>query len=126
MSRRAARLFLLGLGAARLVEGLYAVVATDSFLRVLGSEIHVPGARAGFRMKSGRDVALGLLSLTAVGDDARLADLAMTTVVVDTVDAAAVLIDGRQAFGSPVFPAGAVLGLGVALTAAFAARSLRR
>ncbi len=123
--RTLARLLVLGLGAARLVEGVGATVATRPFLRLLGADEPEPGAVAGFRMKSGRDVALGLLTLAAARDDRRLAELAATAVVVDGVDGLAMALDGRATFGTPTYPAGAVLGVVVAGAAAWAARELR-
>ncbi|MEE8600810.1 hypothetical protein [Euzebya tangerina] len=124
--RRTARLFIIGLGVARLVEGTAATISPGPVLDIIGDDISTADSRASFRMKSGRDVALGLMTLKAMRDDRRLAELALASVVVDAVDGLAVTLDGRDAFGAPVYPAGAVLGFAVAGAAAWSARALRR
>lgn len=123
--RRIARLLVLGLGVARLGEGVVEVSAPRWFLARLGTAETPAQVHLGFRMKGGRDVALGLLTLFAVGDDDRLGDLAMATVVVDGADGLAVALDGGRTLGPPVDRAGAVLGFATAAAAWWATRQLR-
>lgn len=123
--RRLARLLVTGLGAARLGEGIVEVAAPGWFLARLGTPDTPAQVHLGFRMKGGRDAALGLLTLFALGDDDRLADLAVAAVAVDAVDGLAVAMDGGRTLGPPVDPAGAVLGVATAAAAWWAARQLR-
>ena len=123
--RRLARLFVIGLGAARLGEGAVEVAAPGWFLARLGTPHSPAQVHLGFRMKGGRDAALGLLTVAALGDDRRLADLAAAAVVVDAADGLAVALDRGRTLGPPVDPAGAVLGFATAAVAWWAAHQLR-
>lgn len=123
--RRIARVLVRGLGGARLLQGTAEVLAPRRFLGVLGTAETPAPVHLGFRMKGGRDVALGLLTARARSDDARLADLALAAVVVDGVDGLAVALDRGRTLGPPVDPWGGVLGAAVAVAALWASRALR-
>jgi hypothetical protein len=123
--RRLGRLFVLGLGVARIAAGTVQTASPRTFLGLLGTPDTPAQTQMGFRMKGGRDLALGLLTLASRDDDDRLADLALAAVVLDGVDGVAVALDRGRTLGAPVDPAGAVLGFAVAGMAVWAARSLR-
>ncbi|CAN5172007.1 hypothetical protein BH23ACT9_BH23ACT9_21460 [soil metagenome] len=123
--RRLARLFVLGLGAARVGAGMAQVVAPRVFLTSIGAPEAPAQTQMGFRMKGGRDVAMGLMTWAARGDDDRLAEIAMAAVVIDLVDGSSVVLDRGRTLGPPADPLGAVLGFGVAAAAWWAARGLR-
>ena len=134
--------FGLGLAAARIVVGTTEVLFPKLFLRALGRRgSATDGAALGFRMKGGRDAAIGLatlgaaalllgLSLAAVrfalGDRSTFAQLTAAGVIIDGVDGLAVARDGGRTLRSPVHPVGAWLGYAVALGAAVAAWVLGR
>lgn len=120
-----ARLFAVGLGLVRLGWGGVQVVTPGLFARAIG----VDGAASSpvaWRMKGGRDIALGLAALMADRrDDVQLLALvSAAAVVVDGVDGVAVHADAGRALRWPVHPWGAWLGYGVAATAAVAAAVL--
>ena len=125
----AAIAFALGLGVARVVAGLAEVLFPRLFLRAVGtSGAATPGAAVGFRMKGGRDLAIGLSTLASAtnGDREGVATMTALGVIVDAIDGLAVSRDGGRAIGRPVFPHGATLGYVVAAAAAWAATVLRR
>ena len=125
----AAITFALGLAVARVVVGLVETLFPRLFLRVLGHRgSATPGAAVGFRMKGGRDLGVGLLTLGAAlaGDRSSVATLTATGVVIDAVDGLAVARDGGETLRRPVFPSGATLGYVVAAGAAAAAWVLGR
>ena len=121
--------FGLGLATARLVVGLVEVLFPRLFLRVLGRRgSATDGAALGFRMKGGRDVAIGLASLgaAAMGDRDTFAQLTAAGVVIDGVDGLAVSRDGGSAMRGFVTGGGSRLGYVVAAGAAAAAWVLGR
>jgi|AntRauTorcE11897_2_1112592.scaffolds.fasta_scaffold57143_2 hypothetical protein len=125
----AAIAFALGLAFARVGGGLVEVLFPKLFLRIVGRKgSATDGAALGFRMKGGRDVAIGLATLAAATNRDRIAvaNLTATGIVVDAIDGLAVHRDGGQSLRSPVFPHGAWLGYLVAIVAGLAAAILRR
>lgn len=125
----AAIAFALGLGVARVVGGLVEVLFPRLFLQVVGrSGSATPGAAVGFRMKGGRDLAIGLSTLAAATNGDRLAVANMTALgtIIDAVDGLAVARDAGESMRRPVFPLGAWLGYVVGAAAAAAAGVLRR
>lgn len=125
----AAITFALGLAVARVAAGLVETLFPRLFLRVLGHRgTATSGAAMGFRMKGGRDLGIGLLTLGAAfaGDRSSVATLTATGVVIDAVDGLAVARDAGETMRRPVFPQGATLGYVVAAGAAAAAWVLGR
>ncbi len=121
--------FGLGLAVARLVVGLTEVLFPKLFLRVLGRRgSATDGAALGFRMKGGRDVALGLATLgaAALGDRSAFAQLTAAGVIIDGVDGLAVARDDGAAMRGFVTSGGSLLGYVVAGGAAVAAWILGR
>lgn len=121
--------FGLGLAVARLAAGLAEVLFPKLFLRVLGRKgAATDGAALGFRMKGGRDVAIGLATLgaAAMGDRATFAQLTAAGVIIDGVDGLAVKRDGGAAMRGFVTSGGSWLGYVVAGAAALAAWVLGR
>lgn len=125
----AAIAFGLGLAAARVAAGTVEVLFPRLFLRTLGHRgSATDGAALGFRMKGGRDVAIGLATLgaAALGDRSTFAQLTAAGVIIDGVDGVAVARDGGRTLRRPVHPSGAWLGYAVAAGAAAAAWVLGR
>lgn len=125
----AAIAFALGLGAARVLGGLVEALFPRLFLRVVGHRgSATDGAAVGFRMKGGRDLAIGLATLAAAtnGDREGVANMTALGVVVDAVDGLAVSRDRGRSLRRPVSPHGATLGYAVAAGAALASIVLRR
>lgn len=125
----AAIAFALGLAVARVAVGLVEVLFPKLFLRVLGhGGSATDGAAVGFRMKGGRDLGVGLLTLgaAATGDRTAVAQLTATGVVIDAVDGLAVARDGGRTLRRPLHPLGAYGGYLVAVGAALAAWVLGR
>lgn len=121
--------FGLGLAVARLAAGLVEVLFPRMFLRVLGRRgAATDGAALGFRMKGGRDVAIGLATLgaAAMGDRATFAQLTAAGVIIDGVDGLAVARDDGASMRGFVTGAGAWLGYAVAAGAAASAWVLGR
>lgn len=121
--------FGLGLAVARVVVGLVEVVFPKLFLRVLGRRgSATDGAALGFRMKGGRDVALGLATLgaAALGDRGTFAQLTAAGVIIDGVDGLAVARDEGAAMRGFVTAGGSKLGYAVAGAAGAAAWVLGR
>jgi len=121
--------FGLGLAFARVAAGLVEVLFPKLFLRVLGRRgVATDGAALGFRMKGGRDVAIGLATLgaAAVGDRSTFAQLTAAGLVIDGIDGLAVARDHGITLRGPVHRAGAQLGYAVAVGAALAAWALGR
>ncbi len=124
-ARSLARLVVVGLGVARLAEGVLEAADPQSFLKLIGAPAPGPGTALGFRMKGGRDIAVGLSTLAARGDDRALAAAALGAVVIDAVDGIGVAIDGGRTLNPPVYPGGAILGMVTAAVMVWAARTLR-
>ncbi len=126
---RAAIAFSLGLAAARVVVGFLEVVFPTLFLRLLGKPGTATRASAmGFRMKGGRDLGVGLVTLGAAftGDKETVAQLTATGVVIDAVDGLAVHRAGAEVLRRPLYPWGAWGGYAVGAAAAVAALVLGR
>lgn len=121
--------FGLGLAVARVVAGTVEMLFPKLFLTALGKRgSATDGAALGFRMKGGRDLAIGLATLgaAAMGDRSTFAQLTATGVIVDTVDGVAVARDEGRTLRRPVHPSGAWLGYAVGAAAAAAAWVLGR
>lgn len=123
VTEQAAIAFALGLAGARVVSGVVETLFPKLFLRVLGtSGAATPGAALGFRMKGGRDLAVGVATLVAAarGDRRTVAGLTSTGIVIDLVDGLAVAADAGESLRRPVHPWGAWLGYVVAVGAGVA------
>lgn len=121
--------FGLGLAVARVAGGLVEVLFPKLFLRLLGHRgSATDGAALGFRMKGGRDLAVGLATLgaAAMGDRATFAQLTAAGLVIDGIDGLAVARDKGETLRRPVHSTGAWLGYAVAGGAAAAAWILGR
>ena len=121
--------FGLGLAVVRLVAGLVEVLFPKAFLRVLGRKgAATDGAALGFRMKGGRDVAMGLAALgaAAMGDRATFAQLTAAGVIADGVDGLAVARDAGSAMRGFLTGTGARVGYAMAAGAAATAWVLGR
>ena len=126
---RAAIAFALGLGVARVASGVVETLFPRLFLRLVGRpDSATPGAAVGFRMKGGRDLAIGLATLAAAtnGDRAGVANMTALGVVIDGVDGLAVARDRGASLVGPVARLGSVLGYAVAVGAGVATVVLRR
>lgn len=127
--QRLARTFTLALATVRVLAGSAEVLAPRAVLRLLGNAdvdpSRSPGAVLGYRMKGGRDVALGLGALLAARRGAP-SERGWTeaAVVVDGLDGVAVLADSGQALRPWVARLGGPLGFAVGAAAAWAARNL--
>ncbi len=126
---RVATSFALGLAIARVVVGFAEVVFPKLFLRVLGKPgTATDGAALGFRMKGGRDLGVGLITLGAAmnGDREAVAQLTATGLVIDVVDGLAVHRAREETLRRPLYPLGAYGGYAVGIAAAAAAVILGR
>jgi hypothetical protein len=86
--RRAAKILVRSLGAARIGLGSAIVVATDPALAALGFERREPLTRALARLAGSRDLALGAIAMTATGEDG-LRRAALAGAACDASDAVA-------------------------------------
>ena len=116
--------FSVGLAAARVGAGLLEVVAPGTFLGLIGTRhANTASARAGFRMKGGRDLGVGMATLLAArrGDVAGVRAGNIAAVAIDVVDGLTVASeDGAETFRFPIHPAGSWLGYAVSVAAAAA------
>lgn len=123
--RQSADLFALGLAAARAGEGAIEVLAPDLFVGLIGTGrvSTAPGATLPWRMKGGRDLALGLATLAAAATGRRgvVGMLTGTGLVIDTVDGLAVLADDGASLRAPVHPLGGWGGIVIGVASAVAA-----
>jgi hypothetical protein len=128
-AERLATNFALGLALARVVVGFAEVVFPRLFLRFLGKPgTATEGAALGFRMKGGRDLGVGLVTLGAAmhGDRGAVAQLTATGVIIDAVDGLAVHRAGPDVLRRPLYPLGAYGGYAVGIASGAAAFILGR
>ena len=99
MRRRAdptARRVALAIGAARVGLGVGALFLTRPTLRALLFDETDGTGRALARLAGGRDLALGLATLAARGDDEALARLSLLAALLDGADAIAMSVSARD------------------------------
>jgi hypothetical protein len=119
-----ARAALVGIAGGRIAIGAGALLATRPALRVLGFEASDTSARALTRIAGGRDIALGLLTLAAREDRARLLEVAAVAAAVDLGDALCFGIAGRDPAAGRAAVQGILTGGAAAAVGAWAVRRL--
>jgi hypothetical protein len=119
-----ARAAVLGIAGARIAIGVAALLATRPALKTLGFEASDTSARALARIAGGRDIALGLLTLAARDDRARLREAAAVATAVDLGDAICFGIAGRDPAAGRAAVQGILSGGGATVVGAWAVRRL--
>jgi hypothetical protein len=119
-----ARAAVLGIAGGRIAIGVGALLATRPALKVLGFEASDTSARALARIAGGRDIALGLLTLAARDDQARLRGTAGVAAAVDLGDAICFGIAGRDPAAGRAAVQGILSGGAGAAAGAWAVRRL--
>jgi hypothetical protein len=119
-----ARAAVLGIAGGRIAIGVGALLATRPALKVLGFEASDTSARALARIAGGRDIALGLLTLTARDDRIRLRETAAVATAVDLGDAIAFGIAGRDPAAGRAAVQGILTGGAATVVGAWAVRRL--
>jgi hypothetical protein len=119
-----ARAALVGIAGGRIAIGAGALLATRPALKVLGFEASDTSARALTRIAGGRDIALGLLTLAARDDRARLLEVAAVAAAVDLGDAICFGIAGRDPAAGRAAIQGILSGGAAAAVGAWAVRRL--
>jgi tryptophan synthase beta subunit len=119
-----ARAAVLGIAGGRIAIGVGAVLATRPALKILGFEASDTSARALTRIAGGRDIALGLLTVAARDDRARLRETAAVAAGLDLGDAIAFGIAGRDPAAGRAAVQGILSGGAAALVGAWAVRRL--
>ncbi|HVX33568.1 MAG TPA: DUF4267 domain-containing protein [Solirubrobacterales bacterium] len=119
-----ARAALLGIAGGRIAVGLGAVLATRPALRILGFDASDTSARALTRIAGGRDIAIGLLTLAARDDRARLRETAAVAAAVDLGDAISFGIAGRDPAAGRAAVQGILSGAVASAVGAWAVRRL--
>jgi len=118
------RTAVLGIAAGRIGIGVGALLATRPALRALGFEPTDTSARALARIAGGRDIAIGLLTLAARDDRARLRETAGAAAALDLGDAICFAIAGRDPAAGRAAVQGVLSGGGAAAVGAWAVRRL--
>jgi hypothetical protein len=119
-----ARAAVLGIAGGRVAIGVGALLATRPALKVLGFEASDTSARALARIAGGRDLALGLLTLAARDDRARLREAAAVAAAVDLGDAICFGIAGRDPAAGRAAVQGILTGGAATVVGAWAVRRL--
>jgi hypothetical protein len=119
-----ARAAVLGIAAGRTAIGVGALLATRPALKALGFEAADTSTRALARIAGSRDIALGLLTIAARDDRARLREATAAAAAVDLGDAIAFTIAGRDPAAGRAAIQGILSGGAAALVGAWAARRL--
>jgi hypothetical protein len=119
-----ARAAVLGIAGGRIAIGAGALLATRPALKVLGFEASDTSARALTRIAGGRDIALGLLTVAARDDRARLIEVAAVAAAVDLGDAICFGIAGRDPAAGRAAVQGILTGGAAAAVGAWAGRRL--
>ena len=119
-----ARAAVLGIAGGRIAIGAGALLATRPALKVLGFEASDTSARALTRIAGGRDIALGLLTLAARDDRARLREVAAVAAAVDLGDTICFGIAGRDPAAGRAAVQGILTGGAAALVGAWAIHRL--
>lgn len=119
-----ARAAVLGIARGRIAIGAAALLATRPALRILGFEASDTSARALTRIAGGRDIAIGLLTLAAREDRARLREAAAVAAAVDLGDAICFGIAGRDPAAGRAAVQGILSGGAASAVGAWAVRRL--
>lgn len=119
-----ARAAVLGIAGGRIAIGVGAVLATRPALRILGFEASDTSARTLTRIAGGRDIALGLLTLAARDDRARLLETAAVAAAVDLGDTICFGIAGRDPAAGRAAVQGILAGGAATAVGAWAVRRL--
>jgi hypothetical protein len=119
-----ARAAVLGIAGGRIAIGVGALLATRPALKVLGFEASDTSARALTKIAGGRDIAIGLLTVAARDDRARLCETAAVAAAVDLGDAISFGIAGRDPAAGRAAVQGILSGGAAALVGAWAVRRL--
>jgi len=119
-----ARQAVLGIAAGRIAIGVGAVFATRPALKALGfAETDAAGTALG-RIAGGRDIALGVLALTARDDRKALRIAALAGAAVDAADAVTFGVAARDPGARRAGVSGVVSGGAAAITGTWAWRRL--
>lgn len=119
-----ARAAVLGIGGGRIAVGVGALLATRPALKALGFDASDSSARALTRIAGGRDIALGLLTIAARDDRARLRETTTVTAAVDLGDAICFGIAGRDPAAGRAAVQGILSGGAATAVGAWAVRRL--
>jgi hypothetical protein len=119
-----ARAAVLGIAGGRLALGAGALLTTRPALKILGFDASDTSARALTRITGGRDIALGLLTIAARDDRARLCETAAVAAAVDLGDAISFGIAGRDPAAGRAAVQGILSGGVAAAVGAWAVRRL--
>jgi hypothetical protein len=119
-----ARAAVLGIAGGRIAIGVGALLATRPALKVLGFEASDTAARALTRIAGGRDIAIGLLTVAARDDRARLRETTAVAAAVDLGDAISFGIAGRDPAAGRAAVQGILSGGAAAVIGAWAVRRL--
>jgi hypothetical protein len=119
-----ARTAILAIAGGRIAIGVGAVLATRPALKILGFEASDTSARALTRIAGGRDIAIGLLTLAARDDRARLRETAAVAAAVDLGDAICFGIAGRDPAAGRAAVQGILSGGVASVVGAWAVRRL--
>ncbi|MGC1166340.1 MAG: DUF4267 domain-containing protein [Solirubrobacterales bacterium] len=115
---------VLAIAAGRIAIGVAALLATRPALKALGfAETNATSLALG-RIAGGRDIALGLLTLTARDDREALRLVALAATAVDASDALTFGIAARDPLARRAGIGGVVAGSGAAIAGAWAWRRL--
>jgi hypothetical protein len=115
---------VLAIAAGRIAIGVGAVLVTRPALKALGfAEVDAAGTALG-RIAGGRDIALGLLAVTARDDRKALRIAALAGAAVDASDAVTFGIAARDPIARRAGLGGVVSGSAAAITGAWAWRRL--
>jgi hypothetical protein len=118
------RQLALALGAARVGLGVGALFITRPTLKALLFGETDGAGRALAKLAGGRDLTLGLMTLSARDDAATLRTLTLTTAILDAADAFALGLAARDGDTRLAGLAGAASGAGAAIAGAWAWRRL--
>lgn len=115
---------VLAIAAGRVAIGVGALLATGPALKALGFAETDAAGRALARLAGGRDIALGVLTVTARDDAAALRLAALLAAAVDATDAVSFAIAARDPRARRAGLGGVASGGAAALAGAWAWRRL--
>jgi hypothetical protein len=119
-----ARRTALAIGAGRIALGAAALFATSPTLRAMRLGETDAAGEALAKVAGGRDVAIGVVTLTAAGDPRRLRALTVLGAAVDAADAIAFGLAALRPERAAGKLGGVISGAGAAAAGAWAARRL--
>jgi hypothetical protein len=119
-----ARRAVLGIAAGRIAIGAGALLATGPALKALGFAEADTATRSLARIAAGRDIAIGLLTVTARDDARALRLTALLAAAVDGTDAISFAVAARDPEAHRAGLVGSASGAAAALTGAWAYRRL--